>query len=43
MAFGAPFIRLGTGHRLVIIGAAIVTVLPDYAKPQHLFRSAGHA
>lgn len=27
-AFGACFVRLGTGHRIVIQGDAVVTVLP---------------
>lgn len=26
--FGAPFVRLGTGQRIVIHGHAIITVLP---------------
>lgn len=28
LAFGAPYVRLGTGHRIVITDGAIITVLP---------------
>ncbi len=28
IAFGAPFVKLGSGHRIVIDGDTLVTVLP---------------
>lgn len=34
--FGAPFIKLGTGQRLVIVDGSVVTVLPSGIWPQTL-------
>lgn len=33
ISFGAPYVRLGSGHRLAIAEGAIITVLPaDYKR-----------
>lgn len=37
-AFGAPIVRLATGHRIVLQNGSVVTVLPAHAKP----KSMGH-
>jgi len=34
VAFGAKYFRLGTGHRVVIEGETIATVLPLEARPK---------
>lgn len=36
--FGAPFVRLPTGQRVVIEGGAIVTVLPKEHRPSAMRR-----
>lgn len=37
-AFGAPYVRLGTGQRIVINDGAVITVLPDHTRPGTLGR-----
>lgn len=32
LAFGAPFVRLASGHRIVVTDGAIITVLPPETK-----------
>lgn len=40
--FGAPFVRLGTGQRVVLCGRRVVTVLPAHTWPGCLDRSRDH-
>lgn len=34
--FGAPYVRLGTGQRIVLEGRTVVTVLPAGVRPGRL-------
>lgn len=43
LAFGAPFVRLASGHRIVVTDGAIITVLPPYTKPGRLDRRRPNA
>lgn len=41
-AFGAPFVRLSTGQRIVLRGSTIITVLPTYTALGSLDRRRDH-
>lgn len=36
--FGAPAVKLGTGHHVMLHGHWVITVLPAWAKPDYIFR-----
>lgn len=42
VSIGAPFVRLGTGQRLVLIEGRVVTVLPQDQYPTSLKRREPH-
>lgn len=43
LAFGAPFVRLGTGHRIVVTDGAVITVLPPDTRTASLDRRRDNA